>query len=184
MNRGPTTVPGSFTYFKLLSNYWMAHTWKLFFTFPPEYPNSSKIHYELENLSCFIFQGILLPHVPTIELCSGKMWHFSAGKRQGDRRKKAKGRNETCWQAFPMGKNVTFENRCLPCVLGLSGTYLLRRITVGAGVAGQAIPSPPLAVITTPRREQTESEIIQNLNSECSNQNVSGLEAWMNNLAP
>lgn len=43
------------------------------------------------------------------------------------RQAKAKGRNEHL-SAFPMGKNVTFENRCLRCFLGLSINYLLCKL--------------------------------------------------------
>lgn len=75
-----------------------------------------------------------------------------------------------------MGKNVTFENRCLRCFLGLSVNYLLCKITVKTNVAEQVIPYPPVEVITLWRQAQTESEVIQNLNSECSDQNVTGLE--------
>lgn len=82
-----------------------------------------------------------------------------------------------------MGKNVAFENRCLPCFLSLNISYLLCKITVETSVAEQVIPYPPVEVITVSRQVQVKAEIIQNLNSECSNQNVTGLEEWMNNLA-
>lgn len=75
-----------------------------------------------------------------------------------------------------MGKNVTFENRCLHCFLSSSISYFLCKITVETSIAEQAIPYPPVEVITLSRQAQIESQIIQNLNSECSNQNVTGLE--------
>lgn len=75
-----------------------------------------------------------------------------------------------------MGKNVTFGNRCPRCFLGLSGSCSLCKITVGTSVAGQVPPHPPAEVITLLRQAQVKSEIVQNLNSECSNQNVTGLE--------
>lgn len=82
-----------------------------------------------------------------------------------------------------MGKNVTAENRCLPCLPGPSATYSVE-LQLEPVFAEQAVLSPPLAVISMPRPAQGESEIIQNLNSEYSNQNVTGLEEGMNNLAP
>lgn len=75
-----------------------------------------------------------------------------------------------------MGKNVTFGNRCLRCFLGLSGSCSLCKITVGTSVAEQVTPYPPAEVITPSSQAQVKSEIIQNLNSEWSNQNVTGLE--------
>lgn len=92
------------------------------------------------------------------------------------RQAKAKGRNKTHLKDFPMGKNVTFENRCLCCFLGPSVSYLLCKITVETSIIEQVIPYPPVEVITLSRQAQIKSEIIQNLNSECSNENVTGLQ--------
>ena len=62
------------------------------------------------------------------------------------------------------------------CFLGLSVSYLLCKIAVETSVAEQGIPYPPVEVITLSRQARVRAEIIQNLNSECSNQNVTGLE--------
>lgn len=83
---------------------------------------------------------------------------------------KAKDGKQTHLRAFPIGKNVTFENRCPCCFLGLSLSYLLCKITVETCAAEQAIPYPPMW-----RWAQIESEIIPDLHSECHNQNVTGL---------
>lgn len=47
------------------------------------------------------------------------------GKEAREREKQ----KQTHLRTFPMGKNVTFENRCLCCFLGLSVSYLLCKIT-------------------------------------------------------
>jgi hypothetical protein len=81
-----------------------------------------------------------------MEFRSGKIWQCSAGERQGGRQKQEAEPKHL--KALPMGKNVTFENRRLPCFFGFHGNYLLCRITVEPSVAEQAVPYPPSAVIT------------------------------------